>query len=728
MKTTEPATRNLRIDPTPYVREQDGVRQRLVRLNLPSPYTGKLQVQTRTNSGFSEIEISADCGTASLILETDWSQSSSIDLSVATPQQSWHTSTTLPPVKPWRIYVAQDKHLDYGWIHPVEKVTERINVLTDYYLDAADGGGPRWNFDVSIWIEEYLRSRPSYRAKRLIEALQAGTFEVGAFWLVPFPGLPGTEELIRSMYFARDLEEKHNIPIRTAYLQEVPSLPWGLATILAGAGIRYIVKGAYDLRNPHLSEFPNQPLMRWEGPDGNSVLMRWDAYDSSRTWGGYAELHALWRSTSNEARAQFIERTIDRYASNESYPYDAILLAGLGLDEYPCTTEISDFVRWFNSQGWDYPKLIDATWNQFWEDIEHQSAARSVKAHTLSGDWGTTWEEWPAQLAGQNIVYRQARENVLTAQSLAALAYTLDPATHGERSRALDDAWRGLLQFSDHNIGGITPALAEDMRDRKAMYAYTALREGTRAMESGVSTLAASVRRTREDERTLLVANPNSWMSSNQVEVVMPETGPYEVIDATSGRSIPAQLETRGNWPEHYLSFIATDIPAFGYRCFYVRDGDGSVQLSPPASADPVLENRFFRLEVDGTTGGLRSLIDKIASQELVQPESTYQLNEYLHLSEGTLHEPHLISLSIQEGTVGTRLIAEISSLQATLRTTYLLYREREQIDIINELTKTPSYEPQSSWFAFPFAVADHEYVIDTPAAIVRPRQQEDGG
>jgi len=728
MTTTDPAANELRIDATPYVRERDGVPERLVRLKLPVPTSGALRIQARTAAGTSDIEVPAERGVASLVLETDWRGAGRVDISVSTPQQSWHTSTVLPAVRPWQIYVAQDKHFDYGWIHPVEKTAERVNILTDYYLRAAEATGLHWNLDISVVVEEYLRARPSQRGRILIEALKSGAFEVGAFWLVPFPGFLNTEELIRSLTYSRWLNEQHGIPVRTAYLQEVPSLPWGLASILAGAGIPYIVKGAYSLRNPHLRERPPLPLAEWQGPDGSGVFMRWDTYENSDTWGGYAEARMLWKGTSHEEKTEFIEATVSRYASYADYPYNAILLAGTGYDEYQQTTAVSEFIQSFNAQGWDYPRLVDATWGQFWEEIEQQTASQAIAAPVLSGDWGTTWEEWPTQLAGQNIVYRQAREIVLAAQALSALAYKFDPATHGGRSQALDDAWRGLLQFSDHNIGGITPALAEDMRDRKATYAYTALREGTRALESGVSTLAASVRRMTLDERVLLVANPNSWNSSNVVEVVMPEVGPYEVFDVASGRPLPAQLETRGKWPEHYLSFLAANVPAFGYRCFAIRDGSGSLQVSDPVAADPVLENEFFRLEVDGATGGLKSLFDRTANQELVQAGGAYQLNEYLHLSDGTLHKPHLVSLAIQEGAVSTRLIAEITSLRATLRSTYQLYGERGQVDIINELTKTPTAEPQSSWFAFPFAVADHEYVIDTPAAIVRPRPQDDGG
>jgi hypothetical protein len=470
------------------------------------------------------------------------------------------------------------------------------------------------------------------------------------------------------------------------------------------------------------------PLAAWEGPDGSRVLLKWDVYEDTHSWGGYAEAYAFWRSASNEQRVKFVEDTIARYDHYRNYPFDAILLAGTGFDEYPQTSVVSEFIQWFNAQGWEYPRLVDATWHQFWLDIENQLEAGQVQVPVLRGDWGTTWEEWPAQLAYLNTVYRRARETVLAAQTLTALAYKLDPATHPARSDALAAAWRGLLQFADHNIGGITEVIADDMRDRKATYAYTATREGAPALDGGLATLAANISRAATDERLLLVANPDSWLRTGVVEVMVPDPGPYEIVAPESGQAIPCQLETRGKWPEHYLSFVAADVPAFGYRTFSVRRGSGPVTTPQPDTSGPVLENRFYRLTVDPDTGGLRSLWDKAVGRELVDASSGYALNQYLHFSDGALYHPQLESIAARQRPVTSSLTVEVSCLRARLRTTYLLCDGLSQVDIVNELTKEASGEPQCSWFLFPFNVPGRQYYYDGPAAILRPGLQADGG
>ena len=718
----------LHIEGTAYFKKLSGILRRALRVRLPLPFSGPARTRALVAGETLDVDLEVRDGQATLWGPSSYDRPLDAQVAVSCGSGSWEGAATLAPTRLWTIYIAQDKHLDYGWIHPTEKVVERMNVLVDYHLDAARRIGLRWNLDASIWVEEFLCARPSANREQLLDALRSGRFEVNALWLVPLPGFMSTEEVVQSLYYARHLQDDLSIPVRTASLQEAPSLSWGLATILAGSGFSHLVKGAYDLRNPHLRERAPLPLAYWEGPDGSRVLLKWDAYADTHSWGGYGEAYKLWVSSSDEERVKFIEDTIARYDAYRNYPVEAILLAGTGFDRYPQTTVVSDFIRCFNAQGWEYPHLVDATWNQFWDDVERQLGTSKAQVPVVKGDWGTAWEEWPAQLAHLNTVYRRARETTLAAQTVTALAYRLDPSSHPARREALVAAWKGLLQFAEHDFGGIMPIMADDTYDRKAAYAYTASREGARALEGGLATLAASIPRAAAEERTLLVANPDSWPRSGRVEVVVPEPGPYMVIDPESGQHIPCQLGTRGAWPEHYLSFVAADVPAFGYRCFSVRPGAGSTALSEAVPSAPATENRFYRLALDPETGGIRSLFDLDAQRELVNPASGQSLNQYVHLSDGQLHRARLEAVAIRRGPITAALVVESSCLRARLRTTYLLYNDLQQLDILNELTKEPSSEPQCSWFLFPFNGGRRQYYYDGPAAILRPGLQSEGG
>ena len=59
----------------------------------------------------------------------------------------------------WTIFLAQDKHLDYGWCGSTTEIELRMIALTDYYLGLVEQTDARWNLDGTIWLEVYRRHR-----------------------------------------------------------------------------------------------------------------------------------------------------------------------------------------------------------------------------------------------------------------------------------------------------------------------------------------------------------------------------------------------------------------------------------------------------------------------------------------------------------------------------------------------------------------------------------------
>jgi hypothetical protein len=711
---------------------------RAISIQLPEPYSGQASVEVNTGLEQRRITQVFAEGQALVPAVTTFDRPVDIEVTVTCPQGAWTAQASLPPTRPWTIYIAQDKHLDFGWIHPVEGVVERINRLTDFALQEARSSGFHWNFDTSIWFEEYLKARSSGSANELVEALRSGQFEMAACNLVPFPGYMSMEEILQSLMPAQRISDSYGIPVRTVSLQEVPSLPWGMISILAGAGIPYLVKGAYSLRNPHLKERQAYPLAWWEGPDGQRMLVKWDGYEDTNTWGGYAEAYKLWRAKSTQERLQFIQDTLKRYDDlSADYPVSAILLAGTGHDEYPLNRQVADFIAWFNTQGWEYPKLVDSTWSMFWQAVESQLEKRPDALPVTRGDLGSTWEEWPAQLAHLSVTSRQVRETTLAAQAAAACALPFDPQTHSIRKIALDAAWRGLITHADHNIGGNTPAMADDMRDRKAAYVYNAGRESAAALESGLAVLASRICLPQEFLPDLLVFNSLGWETSPLVRVMVPEGGEYRVEDLDYGRTIPNELETSGPWHEHYLSFVATGLPAFGYRCFSLKKSSSEqvlTEVPAPAEADWTIQNQAFCLKVDPITGAVRSFCGLKQQAELENSTSRYGINQFLHHSDRVLSTTTLQKVTKTISPLASRLVVEMRFPQGSLRSTYTLYPDLPYLDISNEIERPASHEPQCSWFAFPFAVEPGRdlpggaYFYDSPGAILHAGAIEDGG
>lgn len=87
------------------------------------------------------------------------------------------------------------------------------------------------------------------------------------------PGGMPAEAVIRSMYYGGQLERRFNFRITQAVAMEDQGLPYGIASLWAGAGARYSWKGVcgYATRMTGLSNRERE-IYWFSGPDGASFI------------------------------------------------------------------------------------------------------------------------------------------------------------------------------------------------------------------------------------------------------------------------------------------------------------------------------------------------------------------------------------------------------------------------------------------------------------------------
>ena len=177
-----------------------------------------------------------------------------------------------------------------GGKHPVEDVVQRINDLTDYYIDLNEEKGSRFNFDTTLWFRRVQEGPPGKTGSAgSASFLKNGTFEMGAFYAVLFNGILTEEEFIQCMMPARRIEEEFGAAFSSAVPTEVPSMNWGMATILAGAGIGHITRGAYEPEQPQHTQQGAVPALLLGGP------RRLQGTGQVRPSGVDPDLRRLWR-------------------------------------------------------------------------------------------------------------------------------------------------------------------------------------------------------------------------------------------------------------------------------------------------------------------------------------------------------------------------------------------------------------------------------------------------
>ena len=143
------------------------------------------------------------------------------------------------------VHIVQHSHHDVGYTNLPSAVrrehVEFLDRALDYAAATADYP-PEARFRLVIeqaWsLLEFVRHAPAGRVARMGELLRAGDFELTALFGNLTTELCGHEELLRALYPSWRLARQFGCPLTSAEHNDVPGMSWGLAQVLAEAGVR----------------------------------------------------------------------------------------------------------------------------------------------------------------------------------------------------------------------------------------------------------------------------------------------------------------------------------------------------------------------------------------------------------------------------------------------------------------------------------------------------------
>ncbi len=638
-----------------------------------------------------------------------------------------HTVTATTSVghhRPWTVYVLSDDCTDYTWVYGSEQemraddaeLTEAELRAAEETRDYSDENRNRYNMAVGRQVEFYLERFPQHR-ERLFDHIRRGNVTLNPFFNMSLTGDMSLEELIRQFYPVRAWALEEGLDIRCANHQETPAITWAMATILAQSGIPYLVKGNLPYECPWAARYQEPPIFLWEGPDGSRVLYRRRNTD-------YVEASFLLRDLRATNTALHTQ-TIPAYEElGERYPFSAIGLVGCYGDLSAHTRElvakkVAGIVA-YNMQGWEYPRLVNASHRQFWEDIQAQIDARDITVPVYRGDYGIGWEAWPASLARDFAGWRRAQERAGTADRLAAILSRLDPCWYESHRERLREGWMNLIYLADHAWNGANGPNIELNARLRRRWQLAANEAFDHVIADGLAALGKRVPTGSGQE--VLVFNGLGWPRTGLVRAPGIQPG-ARIVDVATGQAMPTQAAEEQGQP--VLWFEARDVPSIGYRTFSIEPAsEPAIPASPFLVGPNRLEGPFYALEVSPVTGGIVSLYDKVRGRELVDPRSPYHLNQCLYLSEGVEHTPRTADVTAGPcGPLFARLAVRAALKNTRLTTTITLYANLDRVDITNELDKVPTAEKQELDFVFPFQVPQRQYRLEAPGSIIDPER-----
>jgi len=616
-------------------------------------------------------------------------------------------SCEVHPRRHWRLYLQASSHVDIGYTDLQKKAIRLHNENMSLALDLCKKHpGFKWNTEVA-WVEEnYLSLMPPERKSEFIECAEKGRIGCQAVYGNMLTGILSHEEIIRSLYFAHSMSKRHGIPFDIAVSSDVPTQVWTLPTVLAGSGIKYFSAGLNLTRGHSFDRLFNKSPFYWEGPDGSRVLT-WLLY-------GYAYAHRLHLSSSTDEAKSHIEKFLKGY-DRDDYPYDAVLAFGGFSDNQPLDPRLASVAEDWNKR-YAYPKIILCRGPEFFKYIESKF---KDSIPTVCGDGGAYWEDGAGSSALETALVRRAKEELAAAEKLHSLTSCLGGAVYPKAD--LNQAWKDAILYDEHTWGAwcsIGQPKSEQTIHQwkyKKAFADNASRRTARIMQQGLDSLAKIV---KVKEPSAVVFNPLSWPVSGMVRT-----------ETADGKQI--EFWADGVPPVGYKAYALQKLPAEPRPSSETKkDGDAYRANLQSEAGNPKLENRFYRLEFDRTTGAIKSLYDKELKRELADPTALYGINQYIYIKGqgkdakdvtrdenspaaafAEEHRPCVSVMRIQGSAYGT----------PKLTTEVILYDKVKRIDFINAIEKEGTYDKEAGYFAFPFAPNKPQFYIGLSNGVMRP-------
>jgi hypothetical protein len=646
----------------------------------------------------------------------------------------------LKPVKKWFIYLVQHTHTDIGYTRPQSTILPEHLRFIDYALDYCDQTDDypddakfRWTCETSWAVSEYIGVRPSSQIERLKKRIEQGRIEVAGLFLNMSEAMDEATCVASLAPLARFRD--NGIKVKAAMQNDINGIAWCMADYLSDVGIQYLIMGEHGHRA--LIPFDIPTAFWWESPAGKRILAwRPDHYHTGNSW-------QIEKGDINK-----FGRGLFGYLSDlegKQYPHDriAVQYGGYITDNAPPSTVASDMIREWNEK-YVWPRLRNAVISEFPEYIE-SSAGEKLDVHRLA--WPDWWSDGFGSAARETAAARRMQVHMLALQTSLAMMPMMGLTIPVDFIEKVDDIYTALLFYDEHTFGA-----AESVSDpysensmvqwgEKSAYVWEAMKKGMLLEEAILGRIQPLF--TKTSKPSIVVLNTLNWERSAYQEIYIDHQimTPWEgnrgrIVDG-SGRVMAAHpLASRSDGTTWGVYF--EDIPPMGYKTFYIEGDEGFIETTSTYDG-LVLENRYYRIEIDSTTGTISRLYDKALKLELLDVDAEWKLGQIVHETLGNRHQLEQFTLEdysrntlfgvktdrSSSGPVWDSIIIhgklEGCEEKNGVRLEIKLFKREKRIELDYTIRKQRCTAPEGLYVAFPFKLEQGQLSYEAQGSEVRP-------
>lgn len=641
-----------------------------------------------------------------------------------------HFETAISPEKKWTLYLAPHIHLDVGYSDYQAKIAAIHSHAIDEAMDMmAAHPDFRFSLDGAWPLEQFMKTRTPEQQARAIDAIRKQQLFVPANYANLLTGFPTAETLIRSLYPSARYSKEYGSPFNYATITDVPSWSWSYASVLAAAGVDELLGGSNNYRAPVLlqGKLNEDSPIWWEGPDGGKVLLWYSRH--------YQQMEMLFeRKPVLAAGRDTVPLFLQMYERPE-YRANAVIIYGTQVENSDLVAGQAELAEKWNAE-YAYPRIEYSGFHDALAKIAKQFGGDIPVMH---GDGGPYWEDGIASDAYFAAMERQNESRAPSAEKLATLSSVVNPLLAVDKA-GLREMWKNMVLMDEHtwdsynSVGQPASMEAKEQLAIKDQYAVNAKAQVDWLAKNGMAGIVNSI---SAGPGSLVVFNTLNWKRSGPVFVDLSKGD--EVVDAATGEVAPTEvLETHGRL-EH-VRFLATDVPAVGYKVYKVRRAEKTAAETAVGSST-TMENAYYRVTLDPTSGAVASIYDKQLGRELVNQQATYKFGQYLYVT-GAGKGPNtvlqyspvepvptldvhpagggsLVSVTrTADGWVARMKSSDVNTPQIVSEVR--LFDHEKKIEFVEDVDKEKARN-EAVYFAFPFAMNRPEFRYEVQNGVVDP-------
>ena len=647
---------------------------------------------------------------------------------------------TLNPVRKWRVNFVQHSHTDIGYTRPQTEILAEHLRYIDYALDYCDmtdsypdAAKFRWVCEASWAVDEYLKSRPAAQIERFKKRVKEGRIELTGMYF-NFDELPDEQILAASLQPIKRFKT-NGLDVKVAMQNDVNGIGWCLNDYYKPLGVKYLNMGTHGHRA--LIAFDKPTLFWWESPSGNRML----AYRSEHYMIGNTEfgIHA---SDFNRFEDELLSYLIR--LEEKGYQYDLISLqhSGYLTDNAPPSTLASDMIKKWNEK-YNWPKLQTATATSFFEEME---AKHEAEFQVIRGAWPDWWTDGFGASAREVSAVRTAQTDLVAnaaALSMAALQGAKMPEKISDRIEVANSA---LLFYTEHTVGyhgSVREPFHKNTMEQRALkesYAWEAGRRTKMLGEEAMGLLQGFIQ--KDKYPSLVVYNTLNWNRSGLFRVyidhqIIPRDRRFRIV-SENGDPATAQVMERFSDGAYWAIWV-NDVPAFGFKKYRIVPEDDVLVMTELPSGEPkIVENQWYRLDVDKTKGVINGIFDKELNKELVDPNAEWKMGQFIYETLGNRSQMEskkldnykretLTEVSFEGYTAGPvwNTLRFKGKTPAALEDGYLtfeirLFNTTKRIELAYHIDKKMVIDPEGIYIALPFALENGQHAFDVQGGEIR--------